>query len=117
MSILDLCRKSDIETDFFINAVNNLIKIGAKTFIDLDPLVKEEIVGRLLKCMLDPYEFLVEHNNRDVFINYFSDYLIFGLDSDRIQYTDNLLLNAVTYYALDLNDYFLELVSNKYDDN
>jgi hypothetical protein len=114
MSILRLFNNNRVEISNFTHLVSNLVSRGFHDFYELDIGRKEEIVGRLLRCLRDPHEFLTEHDLNG-FISKFSDYLIFGYEDDMESYNKILLQNAIEYYAQDLDEYFTELASNKYD--
>ena len=115
MPILRLLNNNTIACSNFINAVGTLVSKGFHDFCELDITTKNQVIGLLIKCLRDPHEFLVEHNSFNEFIRAFSDYLIFDCEDDKESYNKILLQKAIEYYEHDLDEYFSDLASNKYD--
>lgn len=116
MSIIDRLGKDKSANIKFLDNVKYLVRTRNKSFSLLNTAIEREVIGKLLKALSNPYEFLTEHNDSDKCLNYFSSYLVSYNPEYRYEFMEKLIDNAVSYYAHDLEMLFEDVARELKED-
>lgn len=101
-------------TDEIIDPIKIFIERGYKSFDKLIDFDKEKLITKIIKILgTDAYNLIIDSDNFDKTLHYFSEFLISESVNDAFKLAKTMRENAINYYADNLNDIFIYLLEGE----